>query len=332
VPASTDSSSGMIPDRWVGRWNAQNAVIWNSLGAFVELRDIEAFVVLSEELHFGRAARRLFYTTSQLSRRVKHLEGELGVSLFIRSSRSVELSAAGESLLCRATALLEMASRLKADAGEYAPGGRKSLRVVYGPGVGRVAVAFVKALSREESPIEVDLDPCPTSPEVVELVLSGKATAGIAMATHDALVAVPLVLPQPLFVVVRADDEFAARDVASPGDLDTRPIVVMERARSPEPYDDIIGQFSRVGSRPVFLSRRVASDVHMFELVEAGQGWAIVRQPSNLPRDLKAVPLSGIVGTRTYLLFRPDQPRPVQERFRQVADAFGGDQVAENRG
>jgi LysR family transcriptional regulator, benzoate and cis,cis-muconate-responsive activator of ben and cat genes len=72
----------------------------------VELRLLEVFVAVAEELHFGRAARRLGVAQPPVSRSIQTLEARLGVPLFVRSSRSVELSRAGEILLSSSRELL----------------------------------------------------------------------------------------------------------------------------------------------------------------------------------------------------------------------------------
>lgn len=65
-----------------------------------------AFVVLAEELHFTRAAGRLFMSQSGLSRRIRQAERVLGTELVQRTTRSVELTPAGVALLPHARALL----------------------------------------------------------------------------------------------------------------------------------------------------------------------------------------------------------------------------------
>jgi DNA-binding transcriptional LysR family regulator len=69
--------------------------------------ELHSFVVLSEELHFGNAARRLFLTPSGLSRRITHLERSLGQQLFWRTTRSVDLTAHGRALLPAARSTVE---------------------------------------------------------------------------------------------------------------------------------------------------------------------------------------------------------------------------------
>lgn len=67
----------------------------------VELRDLHSFQVLAAELHFGRAAEFLGINTSTLTRRITSLEGEIGVPLFARTSRSVRLTDSGRELAAR---------------------------------------------------------------------------------------------------------------------------------------------------------------------------------------------------------------------------------------
>ena len=72
----------------------------------MEIQDLRAFVAVAEELHFGRAAERLHLAQPPVSRTIKALEKELGAELFHRTTRSVEVTAAGEALLGPARRIL----------------------------------------------------------------------------------------------------------------------------------------------------------------------------------------------------------------------------------
>ncbi|MGK5499720.1 LysR family transcriptional regulator [Streptomyces sp. URMC 125] len=77
------------------------------------IRQLRVFLALSEELHFGRTAGLLFVTQSALSQQVRDLERRLGLRLFERTSRTVELTAAGRALLPEVRAAVEAADRLR---------------------------------------------------------------------------------------------------------------------------------------------------------------------------------------------------------------------------
>jgi DNA-binding transcriptional LysR family regulator len=100
------------------------------LSAF-ELRHLRYFVAVAEELHFGRAARRLGIAQPPLSQQIRQLEQRLGVSLFIRTSRQVALTPAGEALLRGARRVLAEMGLAAAAARRAEAGETDALRVAY---------------------------------------------------------------------------------------------------------------------------------------------------------------------------------------------------------
>jgi DNA-binding transcriptional LysR family regulator len=87
-----------------------------------DLKQIRCFVAAAEELHFGRAARRLHMTQPPLSRQIQMLEYELGVPLFLRTSRSVKLTPAGRTFHAEATRILGMVESATASTRRTAEG------------------------------------------------------------------------------------------------------------------------------------------------------------------------------------------------------------------
>lgn len=95
----------------------------------MELRDLRYFVVLAEELHFARAARRVFIAQPPFSQQIRRLEEDLGLDLFLRTSRHVELSPAGARLLPLARQTLRAAQEFTEAAGRAAAGTSGELRI-----------------------------------------------------------------------------------------------------------------------------------------------------------------------------------------------------------
>jgi pimeloyl-ACP methyl ester carboxylesterase len=135
----------------------------------VELRELRYFVAVAEELHFGRAAQRLHMSQSPLSRAIRDLERELGVALFIRTTRRVELTPAGSALLERARRALAEIDGAMEEARRAARPDRGVLTVGYGPLSRVTATRVVEALAaaRPDLPIRLDED---TTPELLTRV------------------------------------------------------------------------------------------------------------------------------------------------------------------
>jgi DNA-binding transcriptional LysR family regulator len=122
-----------------------------------DLRALRAFVAVAEELHFTRAAERLYVAQPALSEQIRRLERDLGVRLLERTTRRVELTAAGEALLVRARRILAEADAALADAARAARGETGRLRVATGSTAGIALVPRILRAFRAARP-GVDLE------------------------------------------------------------------------------------------------------------------------------------------------------------------------------
>jgi DNA-binding transcriptional LysR family regulator len=122
-----------------------------------DFRALRYFVAVAEELHFTRAAERLYIAQPALSEQIRRLEDELGVELLRRTTRKVELTAAGEEFLSRARRILAEADEALADASRAARGETGRIRVAAGATSGLELVPRVLHAFREEHP-QVHLD------------------------------------------------------------------------------------------------------------------------------------------------------------------------------
>ena len=116
------------------------------------LPQLEAFVAVAEELHFGAAAERLNMTQPPLSRQIQMLEKKLGTQLFARSSRKVELTAAGATLLPRARGILDMCIKTDLDVRRVSSGEAGVITVGYTAIAGQSALPLMLRRAAEGMP------------------------------------------------------------------------------------------------------------------------------------------------------------------------------------
>lgn len=114
------------------------------------LIQLESFVAVAEELHFGAAAARLNMTQPPLSRQIQLLERELDAQLFERSSRKVELTAAGKVLLPSARRILDLCTKTSLDVRRVSTGDAGSIVIGYTAIAGQAALPSILRKAGEQ--------------------------------------------------------------------------------------------------------------------------------------------------------------------------------------
>jgi len=170
----------------------------------VELRLLRYFVAVAEELHFARAAERLYIAAPSLSQQIKSLEESLGTPLFVRDRRHVELTPAGRMLLPDAREILELSAR----AQRRLAGATGPLRVGY--------VSWLPEQLTAPAALDIRIDEW-VMPSHVQIarVLDGGLDAAVAWTgTRDDRLDFRLLWPEPLVAVTptgRSEKTIAAR-------------------------------------------------------------------------------------------------------------------------
>ena len=118
----------------------------------MELRHLRCFLAVAEELHFARAAEKLHIEQSPLSRTVKELEEELGVQLFIRTSRSTRLTLAGRLFLKHVPRVFTALEQARESVKSAANGFHGQLRIAVSDGITPSRLPALLARCREEDP------------------------------------------------------------------------------------------------------------------------------------------------------------------------------------
>ena len=220
----------------------------------VELRHLRAFVVVAEEAHVGRAAKRLFISQPALSRQMQQLEREVGAPLLIRTPQGVELTETGTELLDRAHVALEAAEDALAVGRLAAPRGPLMLGL---PLAGKRDRWFdlVQAFMRRYPEVEVHPRIALTE-ELQDQVLAGEldGAIGLAPARRPSLTYTHL-HEEPLAVFLHVDHPLATRAELSLHDLEGVQVTVVGRRRDqPSGHDAALrALFVAAGVTPRFV-------------------------------------------------------------------------------
>ena len=288
----------------------------------MELRQLRYFCILAEELHFGRAAKRLALTQPPLSQAIAGLERELGVRLFDRTRRRVGLTHAGGAFLEEARATLARAAQAvelaqRAERGE----------------VGRLAVGYLAATAFTLLPlvlrdfgrafpgVKLDLREL-TIPQQHAALLKGDIDLAILRPPVDeAELASEVIMSERFVVALPASHPLCALRKVPAQRLAREPFVMFPRQPGLVNHDLVMGFCLRAGFTP-----RVAQEANQTHtvvgLVSAGIGVALV------PESTQRIGLAGVVYrplrertplSRTAVAWRRGERSPTLLAFLDVA-------------
>lgn len=294
----------------------------------IELRQWRQFVALAEELHFGRAAIRLHMTQPPLTQAIAGLEVALGVRLFERSRRSVQITSAGAALLPEVRELLARAQALPELARAAAAGELGRLRLAFVSTVGfDLLPRWVRAF-REQWP-QVSLELIEATGDVqLELLARGEVDAGFVLHSPGFVAAgltQTLIASEPLVVALPESHALASLERPALKSLLSEPLVIFPRRILPSLYDTVFALYNAAGRVPQ-VSQEAIQMQTIVNLVSAGLGLAwvpqsvrqfqrsgIVYRPVGWPRG------RGVPACETSLVWRPDTVSPALSHFLNFA-------------
>ena len=255
----------------------------------MNLRRLELFVAVAEELHFNRAAQRLHMAQPPLSQQIRKLEEECKVALFVRNSRNVELTAEGEVLLEHARRVLAQYAVMEAALAHAKNGELGRLRLGF---VSSAAISMVPGLVRQlhaQWPgIELQLREETTDVQL-ELIATGALDAGIAREVRTVPgIGATVLRHEPLVVAVSSDHRLAGRTQVALKDLKGEAFITFPRSRILSLFDHISALLHAVGVDFIITQEAVQFPT-ILGLVAAHLGIAIV------PESMRAFAIPGLV-------------------------------------
>jgi len=255
----------------------------------MELRQLQYFVVLAEELHFSRAAQRLHMSQPPLSVAIKQLEDRLGCKLFERTSKEVHLTAAGKHLQIQAQDILERSRRIALDTKAIAQGMAGCLRLGFvGSSMYRGLPQALDRLQEIHPKVRVDLHEL-NSAEQVAALQQGKIDLGL-MHTLAPTVGFKscTLLREPFMACLPSHHKLALQRQLSVASLAKERWILFSGAVSPEYFRSIQNLCVSAGFTPE-LRHEVRHWLSVLSLVSNNQGVSIV------PACLQQAGMPGLV-------------------------------------
>lgn len=271
----------------------------------MELRHFRYFVAVAEEGSFGQAARRLLVAQPALSKQVRDLETEVGVTLFHRLPRGVRLTQAGEAFLTEARDTLQGAARAVANARGAAKGGASGLAFAHGELAAYTAIiedllaafrdAYPEAQVRASSKSDADTFQALREREV------DVASVFIAQWPVEGFDALRLVDCAPRGVLLPASHPLAASSSVRLADLRNLTWLHSASQRWPGFFQVLQGALRDRGLAPLLHRERPKETPAANVQIAAGETWALASEVIAAP--YRATP--------TAIVYRPFVEPPI---------------------
>lgn len=254
----------------------------------LDIRLLRYFAVVAEENNMRRAADRLYMSQPPLSRHIRQLEERLGVTLFVRHTKGLTLTADGLRVLEIIRPLLAQQDETYMALSQLAQAEAPSLRIGLTTAFEQGVFASLEAVLAAQ--VEVLHVVRHGSPELVRQVRRGKLDA--------ALVALPLETPalsltrlnrqEPLIAALPAQWPEAEQERLTLSALNGRPLFWFKRERNPAFFDSTRDIFRRVGYVPACLEEPLEHDV-LLARIARGEGLSL------FPASFAAIQRQGVV-------------------------------------
>jgi LysR family hydrogen peroxide-inducible transcriptional activator len=294
----------------------------------MNLRDLKYIVAVAETRHFGKAAERCFVSQPTLSGQIKKLEEELGVSIFERTNRSVEITPVGRAILEHARQMLEQAGVIEQLA-----------RAQQDPLAGPLRIGAIPTLSPYLMPLI--LMPLKQQHPRMQLVLSEELTDTLLgrLLNHEidaALLATPVdeqgldslpLFDEPFWVAFPREHRFYTKQKITLRDLDREQLLLLSEGHClAQQIRDVCQLAERERGDGDMADLRASSLETLIQLVRAGFGLtlipALAMQGSWVTGSgVVAQPLAGSTASRRIsLVYRHSFPR--QAALQAFADTI----------
>ena len=255
----------------------------------MELRHLRYFVVLAEELHFGRAARRLAISQPPLSVAIRQLEESVGARLFERNSKEVRLTPAGQALQTSARLLLRQAEEAALEARDVSQGSAGRLRIGFvGAMLYRGLPQTLAKFQAKHPAVRITLAELNSGEQITELLHDRLDFGFVHTSRMPAELCHALLVSEPFVACLPVGHRLTRRRTVATASLRDEPFVLFSRSASPDYHERILAICADAGFRPE-VRHEVRHWLSVVSLVSQGMGVALV------PSALRHAALRGAV-------------------------------------
>jgi DNA-binding transcriptional LysR family regulator len=294
----------------------------------LEIRHFRYFMAVAEERHFRRAAERLGVSQPPLSRQIKELEESLGVTLFQRSSRYVELTAAGRHYYKRVKAALTRLETAGAEAHSIAAGSSGSLAIAFSEtaAASGVLVEALRLLRHKHPNIDINLEEATAAVQAKGL-RSKKIdiTLGYRLPPlRDRHIKSSVIFTDPLLVSIPSSCPAHNRNELKSW-LSSHDLFVLPSKDAPDLHERILTGLRSAGVEPRRV-REVKRLRSAFTMVACEFGFGVA------PRSTTRAPVDGVsfcslpdfdVCVDTHTFFLQDASNPLMASFIETCTTAG---------
>lgn len=287
----------------------------------MEFRHLRYFLALAEELHFGRAARRLSISQPPLSLNIQQLEASVGARLFTRNSKEVRLTAAGNAFVPRARAVLEQAGEAARHARDVEQGLAGRLHIGFvGAMLYRGLPQMLRKFQAQHPLLRVVLRELNSQDQLVELAHDQLDVGFVHSTRLPAEMQHHLFASEPFVCCLPAGHPLARRRRLPLKLLQGESFVMFARSASPDYYERILAICTDAGLYPE-VRHEVRHWLSVVSLVSQGLGVALV--PAALRHSALAgvafVPLAaGVAHSQAYCIWKTAHDNAALTAFLEV--------------
>ena len=262
----------------------------------MDIRQLECFVAVAEELHFRRASEGLGLSQSALSERVSALEHELGARLFFRTTRQVSLTQAGSEFLQDAKRILSDIDRSVANVRHSADSDLHHIRVSgVDEAISMLLPRALLAFRQTDPKVHVQILEISSSEQhSQELITHRTDVAFVRTPQEDEFITSELLHRQPIVVVLADSNPLSSSRSLSTPDIADQPIVGYPKHARPILHEALWSGFRKIGTQPNIVCEIIDKST-LLQFVAHGLGIALV------PAWVKNIAPSGV----SFIPFEP---------------------------